>query len=105
MKITYRRTGGFAPIPVSCALDTETMPADEAQELKRLVAASSIVQLESRRNPAARDVRLHTIKVEEDAGAAKEVSFDDVSIPAEVRPLVQFLEARAKNMLDDDDEA
>jgi len=102
MKITYRRTGGFAPIPVSCALDTETMPADEAQELKRLVAASSIVQLESRRNSAARDVRLHTIKVEDDG---KEVSFDDVSIPGEVRPLIQFLQARAKNMLDDDDEA
>jgi hypothetical protein len=101
MKITYRRTGGFAPIPVSCSLDTETMPADEAQELVRLVHASGFMKLESRRNSAARDVRLHTIKVEHDA-AGKDVSFDDVSIPAEVRPLIQFLQARAKNMLDDD---
>lgn len=103
MKVTYTRTGGFAPIPVSCTLDTTTCAPDEAQELERLVAVSGIMQAQSKTNPAARDVRLHSVKISNNS-ANKEVEWDDISIPAEARPLLQFLQERAKNFFNDDDE-
>jgi hypothetical protein len=103
MKVTYTRTGGFAPIPVTCALDTTACAPDEAQELVRLVTVSGIMHAQSRTNPAARDVRLHSIKIN-DNQTDKEVEWDDISIPAEARALVQFLQQRAKTIFNDDED-
>jgi hypothetical protein len=104
MKVSYTRTGGFAPIPVSCTLDTETSTPDEARELERLIAVSGIMQAQSLTNPAARDVRLHSIKITDDkTQSSKEVEWDDITIPPEARPLIQFLQARAKTMFNDDE--
>lgn len=102
MKVSYKRTGGFAPIPVSCSLDTDTCSTEEAQELKRLVAVSGIMMASSMKSPIARDVRLHTLNID-DNGTIKEVSWDDVSIPAEARPLVQFMQERARTIFGDED--
>jgi hypothetical protein len=102
MKVSYRRTGGFAPIPVSCILDTDTCSPEDAQELSRLVATSGVMQATSKTNPAARDVRLHTLTIN-DADAVKEVVWDDISIPQDARPLIQFMQSRAKTIFGDDD--
>jgi hypothetical protein len=103
MIVSYKRSGGFAPMPVSCVLDTETCPPDEAQELERLVTLSGVMQATSRRTEAARDVRLHTLNIN-DNGIAKEVSWDDINIPVEARSLIQFMQSRAKSMLFGDDD-
>lgn len=102
MKVSYRRTGGFAPIPVSCVIDTDTCSPEDAAELRRLVIAGEIMQANSRTTPAARDVRLHTLNIN-DGDTVKEVKWDDINIPPEARPLIQFMQARAKTMFGDDD--
>lgn len=102
MKVNYQRTGGFAPIPVACTIDTDTCAAEEAQELMRLVTVSNVMTADSRTNPAARDVRLHKLNID-DNGNTKQVSWDDISIPEEARALVQFLQTRAKSIFGDDD--
>lgn len=103
MKVSYTRTGGFAPIPVTCALDTNALTPDEARELERLVTVSGIMHAQSRTNPAARDVRLHSIKVNS-GEANKEIEWDDISIPPEARALIQFLQERAKTIFGDEED-
>lgn len=41
MKVTFKRTGGFAGVTRSVALDTDSMTAEDAAELKTLVASAN----------------------------------------------------------------
>jgi hypothetical protein len=44
MRILVERTGGFAGIKKTGAVDSEALPAEESAELERLVAAAGILQ-------------------------------------------------------------
>lgn len=102
MKVSFRRSGGFAPMPLSCTIDTDTCSAEDAIQLRSLVASSGVMQASSATVPGARDVRLYVIDIEDD-DLSHEVKFDDISIPAAVRPLIDFLQARSKNVFGDED--
>lgn len=41
MKISFKRTGGFANIPVNIELDTDKMEKDKAQELQNKLKAAT----------------------------------------------------------------
>ena len=97
MRVQFRQSGGFAPIFRGCDLDTETLPADEAHRLEHLIEESGILNLESARVPGARDVRLYEIALERGAGAY-EIRFDHLSVPAKARPLLEFLQARSRDL-------
>ncbi|HZS03020.1 MAG TPA: protealysin inhibitor emfourin [Chloroflexota bacterium] len=101
MKVTFRESGGFAPIFRGCELDTDDLPAEEAAQLQGLVAASGILAMRDARVEAARDVRLYTFGVQTDRGA-HEVTFDQLSVPDTVRPLLDLLRAKSRNLLPDD---
>jgi hypothetical protein len=58
------------------------------------------MQAESALMQQARDVRKHVLVID-DNGTKKKLTFDDISIPAEARPLFQYLQSRAKSMFDD----
>lgn len=45
MKISYQRTGGFAGMVMSFSIYTESLPPEEDEELKNLVAAADFFQL------------------------------------------------------------
>lgn len=101
MKLSFRKSGGFAPIFQGCKFDTESSPTDvEAVQVEALVKASGIMSEKSRKVPAARDVFLYTFDIELD-GLNNKVTFDQLSVPPSVQPLLEFLLSRAKNMLPD----
>jgi hypothetical protein len=102
MKVDFRRTGGFAPMPISCTLDTDTCSPQDARELERLIAAGKVMEAKSASIPGARDVRYYTIDIEGSEGTAH-LKFDELSVPQNVRPLIEFLQLRAKPLFGDDD--
>jgi hypothetical protein len=95
MKVRFRQTGGFGGLVLGCDLDTSTLPPAEAQELTRLVKQANLEKIRTRRSEKARDLQNYEITVEGDGPTAK-ASFDDMSIDANVEPLLDFLRQRAR---------
>lgn len=101
MKITFRRSGGFAPMPMQCVIDTASCSQEDAKQLEALMDSSDIMQAESASIPGARDVRYYLIEIERD-GQMKSLKYDELSVPAKAKPLVQFLQSRAQNLFGDE---
>lgn len=89
MKVRFRQTGGFVSIFMGCDLDTDTLSAAEAGKLLLLVEESGILTLQSAVVPGARDVRYYEISVEQ-VEVHHEVTFDQLSVPLKVKPLLRF---------------
>jgi hypothetical protein len=53
MRIEFKRSGGFAPIPLRLHLDTESLPEADAQELIGLIAAADFFHLPASIQPPA----------------------------------------------------
>jgi hypothetical protein len=86
MKLSLRRTGGFAGIALNAAVDTSTLPPGEAQEVERMAAQLSKSAPPPPRNPQARDAFTYELRAGDQTYRA-----DDTSMPAEWRPLVDWL--------------
>jgi len=95
MKVRFRQTGGFAGLVLGCDLDTSTLPPAEAQELTRLVKQANLEKIQTRRSEKARDLQNYEIAVESNEMTAK-ATFDDMSVDANVEPLLDFLRQRAR---------
>ena len=94
MKIRFRQTGGFGGLVLGCDLETSALPPAEAQELTRLVKQADLEKIHTRRNEKGRDLQIYEIAVENEITA--KASFDDMSVPANTRPLLDFLRQRAR---------
>ena len=95
MKVRFRQSGGFAGLVLGCDLDTSTLPPAEAQELTRLVKQANLEKIQTRRSEKARDLQNYEVAVEGDGITAK-ATFDDMSVDANVEPLLDFLRQRAR---------
>ncbi len=95
MKVRFRQTGGFAGLVLGCDLDTSTLPPAEAQELTRLVKQANLEKIQTRRSEKARDLQNYEVAVESNEMTAK-ATFDDMSVDANVEPLLDFLRQRAR---------
>jgi hypothetical protein len=97
MRIEFQRSGGFAGLRLSTTVDTDKLPADEADGLKRMVDAADFFLLPAtlkesrgadqftyRLTVEARD-RRHTVEVSESA------------VPDSLRPLIQRLATLARS--------
>ena len=94
MKLRYRQTGGYGGLVLGSELDTEKLPASEASELARLVKQAALEKVGDKKNARGRDLTNYAIIVE-DKGQTTKVSFDDMTIPANAQPLLDFLRSRA----------
>lgn len=94
MKVRFRQTGGFGGLVLGCDFDTATMAQDEANELLRLVRQANIQEAGERRHPRGRDLLVYEITLEE-SGKQTKISFDSMTTPPQVEPLLQFLAQRA----------
>jgi hypothetical protein len=94
MKIRFRQTGGFGGLVFGCDLNTSTLPPAEAQELTRLIKQADLEKIQTRRSEKGRDLQSYEIAVENEITA--KASFDDMSVPANLRPLLDFLRQRAR---------
>jgi hypothetical protein len=101
MKLSFRKSGGFAAMFQGCKFDTDANPADaEALLVETMVKESDIMTETSKRVAAARDVFFYTFDIELN-GQTHKVTFDQLSVPPKVKPLLEFLLARVKNMMPD----
>ncbi len=96
MKITFRQSGGYAGLIMGCEIDTASMKQTDAELLQSLVERSGILELQEkeRRAPKGRDLLHYEIHVETGKDVY-EISFDDMSIPDNVIPLLEYLKERS----------
>lgn len=97
MKISFRQSGGFAGLILGCELDSEKLPRSEAQELARLVQQAALDRVGAKTSSKGRDLVNYEIVVEHD-GRTTKASFDDMTIPANVQALMDYLSRRASAM-------
>ena len=103
MLIRFEMSGGygglFAAEPLSCVIDIDDLGEVEAAQLSELVhegeldeadAALGSGDIGSAKSLAARDTMNYRLQVT-DGGRTVEHRFDDVTMPAVVRPLVEQL--------------
>ena len=100
MRITFQTSGGMAYFPglaQPTVIDTEELPATEAEQLQQLIDAAdfqALPQQLSQSSSRGRDMRTYTISVAE--GKKKHtVQFSD-PIPEELAPLVAALRAKSR---------
>jgi hypothetical protein len=95
MKVRFRQTGGFGGLVLGCDLDTSTLPPAEAQELTRLIKQAKLEKIHVKPSEKARDLQNYEIAVESNEKTDR-ASFDDMSVDANVEPLLEFLRRRAR---------
>jgi hypothetical protein len=99
MRIQFRRTGGFAAPAMnrSVTVDTQSLPAGEAQELVSLVKAAGITAggpQPVRPAPSAPDAFRYQLGIE-DGGAHHSLEVSETQVPERLRPLIDWLRERA----------
>lgn len=95
IKIRYVQSGGFAGLIRGCSIDAAALAPASAAVLKRLVKAAPLATLKTARSQGAADLLLHNFAIETDAGTLH-LSFDDLTLPRALKPLVAFLARRLK---------
>ena len=95
MRVRFQQSGGYAGLIRGCEFDTESLPPREARVLRFLVKKSNIKGNQRFITKDARDLRTYSITVELNE-ESNNVSFDEMTVPEEVRELLNFLESRAK---------
>ena len=77
---------------LTATLDTEMLPPDEADRLRRLIAAASFFdQPSSRQSPIRRADRFQYQVTIEDGDRIKKVELDESSVPETLQPLLDYL--------------
>ena len=94
MRITFRQSGGYTGLQTGCEIDTNTLPPQEAAELRSRVEQSKLLQTQSTRSSNARDLTNYDITLEMD-GQAYQISLDDFSLTEGIIPLLNYLQDRA----------
>lgn len=99
VRIHFERSGGFAGPAMrrTCTVDSDALPAEEAEEVRSLVQAADIATLAS--HPARSDsIRPDAFRYRltiEIGGRQHTVEVTDTDMPASLRPLVKWLAKRA----------
>ena len=96
MKISFRPSGGYAGLIMVSEIDTDSLAAEAAAELKSLVEQSGVSQARRKQTPNSADLLNYEITIETKKGI-HQVSFDDISLPESVIPLLEYLQDRAKS--------
>lgn len=97
MKIKFRQSGGYAGLRMGCELDTNLnlLTTDEAAQLESLVKTSGILQSKSHRSENTADLINYEITIETKEGT-HQFTFDDLTLPESVVPLLDYLQSHAK---------
>ena len=95
LKIRYVQSGGFAGLIRGCTIDASALRPAAALVMKRLVQAAPLATLKAARTRGVADLLLHDLAIETDGGTLH-LSFDDLTMPEGLKPLVAFLARRSK---------
>jgi len=97
MRVTFERSGGFTGIPRSASVDVATLSSDDARKLERLVEDARFTTLPERIGSASRgaDRFTYRVTVEPKGAAPHTVEVAEDAVPASLRPLLDWLGAKA----------
>lgn len=97
MHIKFEFSGGygglFAAQPLTLDLDAAALPQPDRDKLLTLIGEAKILK-QVGASEAARDTYSYKLEIE-DRGVTTVRTFDDLSAPGTVRPLLQFLQKLA----------
>jgi hypothetical protein len=106
MRVFLERTGGFAGISKRINVDTNTLPLEEAEELRRLVAVADLFQLpeqiisssqESDRKSSTGSDRFQYQITVEDHSQQHTVIVSEAALPTTLKPLIAWLNQAQPN--------
>ncbi len=93
MKIDLERSGGFAGMIISKAVDSTSLPSDQANQMRQLVDAADFFRLPpkitARTEPDSFQYRLTV----EDNGKQHTVEVGEQAVPGTLRPLLEWVTA------------
>lgn len=101
LKIFFEQSGGIAGLSKKIALDTNSLPPSEAQEIESIVDNSKFYELPSiilqPKSNAAADYFKYKITLESDSGNNKHtVETTDITMPSGLSPFIAYLRRKAK---------
>src|SRR5579863_594493 len=99
MKITYRCVGGFVHRATGCDLDSDALPPEQAAELEALIQSCHLFDHPVASGVEVHDSPMHFIEVT-CGGDTRQVRITAALLPATLRPLVNWLQARSVDLLD-----
>ena len=97
MKIEFVRSGGFAGIRLARTVDTNDLPPDQAKKLESLVQGAEFFELPDIPQPSSviPDSIMYHITVTA-ATQTRVFAVTDNTMPAQLRPLLDYLTSLAK---------
>jgi hypothetical protein len=96
MHLTLVRSGGFAGVQRTAAVDGAALPPAERDALHALVAGAAFFALPAALPAPAPDRFRYRLTVEEDDGRSHTVVADEAAMPEALRELVRWVERRLK---------
>jgi hypothetical protein len=101
MKIHFERSGGFAGIPFTTVVESDSLSLEEKNRLKSILDNAKFFDLPSVTSTPKRgaDYFKYKITVEsDDLNKSHTVETNDFTMPPELMPLVNFLQSKAKRV-------
>ena len=97
MRMTIERTGGFAGMRLTKVVDASTLPAEEKNQLRRLVDAADFFRLPATliSNSPQPDRFQYRLTLEEN-DRQHTVVVSEQAVPGSLRPLIECLMAMAR---------
>jgi hypothetical protein len=97
MKIHFERSGGFAGISTSVTVDSNSVSFDEQNIVKNMVDTARFFELPSETPLPKRGADYFKYKITvETEEKSHTIKTNDMTMPSELRPLVNYLEKKTK---------
>lgn len=94
MKFSFSQTGGFAGLTRSLDLDTAALTKEDRAAVDDLLRPIDLFRIAIFAKASGPDMFHYVLRVA-DGDQKRELSFHDGNVPQELRPLLDFLMARA----------
>ena len=99
LKVRIERTGGFAAIPLTLNIDSESLPVEQADQLRELVESSDFLNLASKNvEPFGAPDRFLYILTLEIEGRRHTVRTGEDDMPPQLKPLIDYLIGIARKL-------
>jgi len=99
MKIHFERSGGFAGISTSFTVDSNSISFEEQNTVKNMVNTARFFELPSETQLPKRGADYFKFKITvemEENKKSHTINTNDITMPSELRPLVNYLEKKIK---------
>jgi hypothetical protein len=93
--IQFRRSGGFAGIPLTATTTADQLPEDHAAQLQGLLTSAEVPQKPDHSAPGGADRFQYQLNLD-DGQQHRSFSWDETQVPDEIRPVLGTLTRLAR---------